>query len=360
MNVISLSLRIFAAVMILAGGVFGASPSHAAFINGQNYVPLADWAGANGLELHWFGGKTVGATNRTTRLVFNVDSAQLEINGVQVRLSFPVADAKGVPLIAQFDLDKTIRPLLFPSRYIEPKKITTICLDAGHGGKDTGEHFESHNEKTYTLALALELRDQLQKAGFSVVMTRKTDTFVKLPDRAAFANSHKADLFICLHFNATVTDRAEIQGPETYCITPAGANSSNSGVESSEFGTAADADSTVGNRSEKSSLLLAYELQKSMVRDLNANDRGVKRARFQVLRETEMPGVLIEGGFMTHPVEGKKIFDAAYRKQMAMAIVKGILNYKKLTAPQVVQPTTTATNQQAIIKSASTPVHVNQ
>ena len=77
-------------------------------------------------------------TNRTARLVFDVDSAQAEINGVNVRLSFPVANVKGVPFIAQLDLDKTVRPLLFPSRYLEPKKITTICLDPGHGGKDTG------------------------------------------------------------------------------------------------------------------------------------------------------------------------------------------------------------------------------
>src|SRR5277367_91332 len=144
-----------------------------------------------------------------TRLVFDVDSAQAEINGVNVRLSFPVANQKGVPLISQLDLDKTIRPLLFPSRYVEPKRITTICLDPGHGGKDSGNRvgfgFFGHSEKTYTLLLAFELRDQLKKLGFNVILTRTKDVYVELPDRPALANRRGADLFISLHFNATQT-----------------------------------------------------------------------------------------------------------------------------------------------------------
>jgi N-acetylmuramoyl-L-alanine amidase len=76
-------------------------------------------------------------------------------------------------------------------------------------------------------------------------------------------------------------------------------------------------------------MLLAYEMQKSYTKNLTVEDRGVKRARFQVLREATMPAILIEGGFMSHPAEGKKIYDPAYRKQMARAIVEGILAYKK-------------------------------
>ena len=71
------------------------------------------------------------------------------------------------------------------------------------------------------------------------------------------------------------------------------------------------------------------------MRNLGVEDRGVRRARFAVLRDAEMPAILIEGGYMTHPSEGKKIFDAAYRKQMAAAIVRGILSYQKLTATAV-------------------------
>jgi len=307
-----------------------ATPAQAVSINGQNYAPLADWTRVNGLHGYTLNhGNEIILTNRNTRLVFGVDSHDVEINGVNVRLSFPVASQKNVPLISQLDIDTAIRPLIFPQK-ISARRITTICLDPGHGGKDTGNRiggFFSHDEKTYTLALALELRDQLRKAGFNVILTRSKDVYVDLPARPAIANKAGADLFVSLHFNATENGRAEVQGPETYCITPVGAASSNAQGEGRDYGA------TTANRFGQNGLLLACQVQKSLVRNLGVVDRSVRRARFAVLRDAAMPAILIEGGYMTHPVEGKKIFTAAYRKQMAAAIVKGILNYQKLTAP---------------------------
>ena len=300
----------------------------AARINGQNYVPIASWARANGLHcLQLKRGDEIIATNRTTQLVFDVNSHYAEINGVQIALSFPVANDRGVALIAQFDLDTTVRPLLFPGRYVAPKAIKTICLDPGHGGRDTGNHTFWHSEKTYTLALASELRDQLKAAGFNVVLTRTKDSYVELPDRPAQANRHGADLFVSLHFNATQTGRDQVEGVETYCVTPIGASSTNARGEGSNHG------STVANRDGDGSLLFAYQVQKSLVQNLNMDDRGVRHARFAVLCDAAMPAILIECGYMTHPAEGKKIYDAAYRRQMAQAIVKGILAYQKLTSP---------------------------
>lgn len=326
-------MRIVSALAVL-WLAFCAMPAQAASINGQNYVPLADWAGVNGLKIFWLRrGEEIAATNRATRLVFDKDSNTAEINGVHVALSFPVAVDKGAPLIAQFDLDNTVRPLLFPSRYVEPKKITTICLDPGHGGKDTGNQvsgFFWHSEKTYTLLLAQELSDQLKKAGFNVILTRAKDAYVDLPQRPAIANKAKADLFVSLHFNATESGKNSVAGPETYCITPVGAASSNS------QGEGADHAATTANRVEKKSLLFAYQIQKALVQNLAVNDRGVRRARFAVLRDAAMPAILIEGGYMTNPTEGKKIYDAAWRRQMAAAVVKGILAYQKMTAPAVV------------------------
>ena len=304
-------------------------------LDGHDYVPLADWARANNLDWHWFdGGKMVEVTNRTTRLIFEVNSAQAQINGIRVRLSFPFAIGNAVPLIAQLDLDTAICPLLFPPHFTDTKPVKTICLDPGHGGKDSGNRVGWHYEKNYTLPLAFELREQLQKAGFNVLLTRTTDKYVALPDRPAMANKARADLFVSLHFNATPTGRDEAAGPETYCITPVGASSSNGHVESGEFGPAVGTGPTIANRNEQKSLLLAYQVEKSLVQNLAANGRGVKRARFAVLRDATMPAILIEGGFMTHPVESKKIYDGAYRRRMAEAIVKAILAYQRLTAPR--------------------------
>jgi N-acetylmuramoyl-L-alanine amidase len=309
---------------------------HAVRLGGQDYVPLADWARANDLKWHWLEwDKKVEATNRATRLVLEVNSAEADINGVRVRLSSPFAVSVGVPLIAQLDLDTTIDPLLFPPHFDDARPIKTICLDPGHGGKDSGNRVGRHYEKNYTLPLGLDLRRQLRQAGFHVIMTRTTDRYVSLSDRAAFANRHGADLFVSLHFNATPTGRDEAEGPETYCITPVGAHSSDQYVERSETGPAIGDGPTTGNRNEDKSLLLAYQVEKSLVQNLDANDRGVKRARFEVLRDTTMPAILIEGGFMSNPVEGKKIYSAAYRRRMAAAIVKGILAYQRLSAPSV-------------------------
>jgi N-acetylmuramoyl-L-alanine amidase len=160
-------------------------------------------------------------------------------------------------------------------------------------------------------------------------MTRSKDTFIDLPDRPALANRRGADLFVSLHFNATETGRNEVEGPEIYSITPVGASSTNARGEGANSGP------TTGNRNEQRSLLLAYQVQKSLVRNLAVDDRGVRRARFAVLRDAAMPAILIEGGYMTHPIEGRKIFSDAYRRQLAQAMVKGILAYQKLTSPSV-------------------------
>lgn len=333
-------MRFFAALAALFS--LWVLPSDAAYINGQNYVSLTGWAKANGFRVATLTRDKVVLTSPTSRLVFNTDSAESEINGVDVRLSYPVA--KG-GLIAQLDLDSAIRPLLFPAQYLDHGKITTICLDPGHGGKDTGNRVHSyywHNEKVYTLALAQELRGQLERAGFKVILTRNRDSYVDLPERPAIANKAGADLFVSLHFNAAVSDKNEVKGIETYCITPVGAASSNAQGEGADHSVA------TGNVYERRSFLFAYEMQKALTQNLHTEDRDVRRARFAVLRDAKMPAILIEGGYMTNPSEGKNIFDADYRRQMAAAIVKGILNYQKLVSPQPPP----AQNRPGLVKSA--------
>jgi N-acetylmuramoyl-L-alanine amidase len=332
----------YPALVLLLTSLFFAPPARADFINGRGYVALATWARANG-----FGGYTLNSgsefilTNKTSRLVFNQDSADSTINGVNVRLSFPVA--KG-GFLSQLDADRTLRPLVFPQKP-SARKITTICLDPGHGGRDTGYRvgrFFPHYEKTYTLALAVELRRQLQQAGFNVILTRDKDVYPELPVRPNIANRQGADLFISLHFNSFPPDPASVQGPETYCITPVGAASSNDAEHEG-----AGAGAYPANRVEDRSLLLAYLVQRSLVRSLSVTDRSVRRARFEVLRTAEMPAILIEGGYMSHPVEGRKIFDAGWRKQMAAALVRAVLNYQKLTA-QPLPATLPTTNRPAV------------
>jgi len=328
---------------------FCAGAARAAFINSQNYAPLADWAGANGFRVASLSRAEIVLTNKSSRLVFDTDSADAKINGVNIRLSFPIS--KGA-LISQLDLDTAVKPLVYLQKPLA-KRITTICLDPGHGGKDPGNRVGWHSEKIYTLLLAFELRDQLKKLGFNVMLTRSKDTFVDLPERPAIANRAGADLFVSLHFNAALNEKDSVSGPETYCITPVGAASSNSQGEGADHGA------TIANRVEDKSLLLAHQMQRSLVQNLHVEDRDVRRARFAVLRDAAMPAILIEGGYMTNPTEGKKIYDANYRKQMAAAIVKGIVNYQRLTAPPL-PPDLAATNRQAIKIPAAIPSGTNK
>ena len=289
------------------------------------YVRLAEWARWQGLSWRWLKrDESLQLTNRTTRLQFAVDSREARVNGLQVWLLYPLASRDGSLYISQLDVEATFRPLLSPAPPEVGKRIKTICLDPGHGGKDPGNRLPGRQEKDYTLRLAFELRDQLKQAGFKVVLTRSSDKLIELSDRPELARRAGADLFVSLHFNSTEGGRAEARGSEVYCLTPAGAASTNARGEGAR--TAA----FPGNRTNGRNLLLAYQIQKSLVRLLQSEDRGVRRARFEMLREATMPAVLIEAGFLSHPEEGKKIFTAEYRRQIARAITEGIQNYKKV------------------------------
>jgi N-acetylmuramoyl-L-alanine amidase len=319
-------LALALALSVPPGPAFGAT--HAAQtvrIAGHEYLRLSDWARANELALSWVKrDETLQLSNADSRLLLQLHTPEVWVNGIKVRLLFPLAQQNETVFLSQADAQNTLRPLLSPPRELTGAKLASICLDPGHGGKDPGFIVGSNAEKRYTLLLALELRDQLKRAGWKVTMTRTTDTALELPTRPAAANRQKADLFVSLHFNSVENSPTTVQGTEVYCLTPAGAPSSNSRGEGGSSGW------FTGNKQNDQNLLLAYELQQALTRGLGTEDRGVHRARYWVLRDATMPAVLVEAGYMSHPNEGRKIFTAAYRRQIAQAIVNGLAAYKKV------------------------------
>jgi len=154
------------------------------------------------------------------------------------------------------------------------------------------------------------------------VQTRQSDRTLELLDRHTIAYESNADLFVSLHYNAAANRKVE--GAEVYCLTPEGASSSNG-----EIGDSPAPRFPAHNFNGKN-VLLAYQMQKALVKNLKVEDRGVKRSQFVVLFDPKCPAILIEAGFMTHPIESKRIYDSGYRKRMALAIVDGILAYKKI------------------------------
>ncbi len=289
-------------------------------VSGSEYIRLDDWADGAGFNMKWLKTQgTITLNSPSARLELTVDSRRAEICGVNVWLSLPVVNRNGTLLLSAVDAGKTLEPILFPQK--SDARLKTICLDPGHGGKDKGYTDGRNYEKKYALLLAREVAGLLKREGLQVLLTRDSDAYVDLPDRSLMARRQGADLFVSLHYNAA--PEHDIRGLEVYCLSPAGINSS------SEGGGKAPHPREAGNAHDGQNVLLAYEMLKSITAGVPLEDRGMKRSRFEVLREAAMPAVLIEGGFLSNTADAKNIYDTAFRRQMAQAIVEGILAYKR-------------------------------
>lgn len=287
---------------------------------GDRYVPLDRWASAKGFSFRWDkAGKTVSATNRWAKLLFSVNSKKASINGLTIWLSNPVQPSGTSVYISERDVLKTLHPILYPDKLPKGRAIRTVMIAAGHGGRDPGYQLNKEQEKKYTLLMAKAVREALIASGFKVQMTRESDVYIHPEQQATLANRAQADLFITLHYNAS----SEITpaGVETFCLTPAGALSTNGGAPSPR---------SPGNSQDPFNVHLAYQVQKSILANSGFADRGLRRAGFLVLREITMPGILIEGGFLSNPADAKKILSATHRKTMARAIADGVLAFKRL------------------------------
>jgi len=294
---------------------------------GNEYVALADWADLYHFKLERSKkDEEITLTSKWSRLVFTVNSRQAEINGVTVYGSVPIARRNHEAFIATLDLRTMVQPLLFPARNEKAGKLKTICLDPGHGGRDPGNQEGKNLEKKYTLLLAQELQKQLKEAGFKAVLARSSDTYVELAKRPDYARKQKADLFISLHLNGALD--ASVKGVETYCLTPSHASSTNARGEGANTGA------YEANKYDDRNLLLAWQVQKALLKGLSATDRGVRRARFAVLKYATMPAILVEAGFMSNPAEAKNLYTVDYRKKIAKAIVEGLTAYQKAVEKQ--------------------------
>lgn len=198
-------------------------------------------------------------------------------------------------------------------------KIPIIVLDPGHGGEDFGAVSESGlKEKEVALDIALRTREYLEYLGFTVILTRSDDRFVSLEERARIRRESDADLFVSIHANAAANKDAT--GFETFLLSPhKGAN----GIEKYGFLTYF-ALSSVGKRS----LSLARIIQKEMAEKTGSFDRGVKMAKFRVLKETHVPGVLVETGFLTNRGEAAALASQDYRSKVALALAKSVQRFK--------------------------------
>jgi len=258
-------------------------------------------------------------------LEFVSGSRETMINGVRSWLCFPVIEQDGKFLVSRTDVAKTIEPLVRPHRVPNVGNIQTVVLDPGHGGSDKGQVSRHGCEKDFALDVARKVRPLLQAKGARVIMTREGDYFVPLEVRAKIANAARNAIFVSIHFNAS-NDDPNATGFEIFSFTPRGAPStSDSAVAASSLNM------QPGSEVDSQSLALSACIYHSLLGHIPDYDRGIKRARFAVLRLTKVPAVLIEGGFLTERGESKLIANKDWRAKLAGAISVGIENYRALS-----------------------------
>lgn len=170
-----------------------------------------------------------------------------------------------------------------------------VVVDPGHGGRDPGAVGNGLQEKHIVLDISKQVASILQQNGIQAVMTRYDDREVDLRPRVQLAQRVNATLFVSIHANAISLSRPDVNGLETYYF-------------------------ATGDR-------LARTIHNSVLRTIRMGDRGVRRARFYVLRNTSMPSVLVETGFVTGAEDAPRLASTAFRRQMAAAIASGIIQY---------------------------------
>nr|WP_306466957.1 N-acetylmuramoyl-L-alanine amidase [Thermoleptolyngbya sichuanensis] len=191
-------------------------------------------------------------------------------------------------------------PIVTPPTTTLPRVPTgrvVVVLDAGHGGRDPGAvGIGGIREKDIVLSITTQVARLLEQQGVQVVMTRTDDREIDLAPRVQIAERARANIFVSIHANAISMDRPDVNGIETYYASEAGAR-------------------------------LGRVIHDSMVRNTGLNDRGLRSARFYVIRNTSMPAVLLETGFVTGAQDAAFLSSAQGRERMAFAIAQGILQY---------------------------------
>lgn len=247
-------------------------------------------------------------------------------------------------------------------------KDFVVVLDAGHGGKDTGNRGNGYLEKKIALKIVLEIGKQLSNhKGIKVIYTRKDDRLVELNNRAKIANQADADLFISIHCDAFTSPQAYGAGTFVLGLHRNKDNFRIAQNENSVIFLEEDHETTYegfdpNNPESVISLVLMQEtynsqsieaantIQRSFVTNLKRKDRTVKQAGFLVLRETYMPSVLVEVGFLTNKNEGAYLNSTSGQLEMATTISKAIINYKKQLQASVVNE-----DQAVIVTEKETP-----
>lgn len=305
-------------------------------LNGAEYLNAADFGARFGLKARRSDdGRKLTLKSNWTTIELEADTRESAINGVRVFLGEAVRDHRGALYVSRIDAEKLITPLLLPgSGQADVPVVRTVVIDPGHGGGDPGMENQALRlqEKSLALDTSLRLKQELERQGYKVVLTRRDDRQLArtkkadLQKRGELTLATKADLFISVHFNSVESGADRVTGVEVYSLTPQ-YQYSHSDPER-EDSTAAIAN--LGNRNDHWNALLAYNIHRELLDGLKASDRGLKRGRLAVLRFASCPAVLVESGFLSNDAEARKIATPAYRQKIAESIAEGVRVYANI------------------------------
>lgn len=299
-------------------------------------------------------GKTEGGKSsplkHNYRMFLRPGKQDFYVEGYRFVLTYPVRESNGQVYISAVDFQKLVDPVLNP-HLSKSRHFNTVVLDAGHGGHDAGAVSAYAREKDCNLGLAQKVRSKLQAKGFRVVMTRGGDYFLTLGQRVQIANQTPHAIFVSLHHNSTRGNSGTAQGIETFTLAPHGTTS--------PFARTRRTENLSGNDQDSENIALAAAVHSHVMnglahKNLPTPDRGIQRARFSVLCTIRCPAILFEGGFVTHPTEGRRIATAAYQDLLAEYICNGIVRYRD-TAAGKAQSSRPQSTSKGIRPTTSTP-----
>lgn len=301
-----------------------ASAALTLYEDGHEYVRIDSLAAQFGMQTFGLSNdKHCEVRSQWSRLRFTSNSRLFHYNEMPVYLGFPVRQKQGYWWLSASDLYACVKPILTPKTFGKAPRLQTIVLDPGHGGKDQGAANTRYGltEKSLNLQVALRLAKRLNAAGFRVALTRRDDRYLSLAQRTQMANQAHADLFLSIHFNAAQSKTAS--GLETFVLTPRYQPSTKDAQLRSS-----DASAWPGQAFNPWNVVFGHALQSALVAATRDEDRGLKRARFSVLRTIKCPAALVELGFLSHAPTASGLRSKAAIAVLADALFAGIIRYQ--------------------------------
>lgn len=296
-------------------------------------VSVKSFARSYGFTKVAVGKDAIHLKGRVHEMLLRKDSRQLRFNGTVVWLNDAMVVKDRQWVLSQTDVQRTLKPLLVPTQVLKARGHQVVVLDAGHGGEDGGALSPSGlKEKQVVLDITKRVRALLLAQGYTVYVTRHDDRFLELTERPRRAEKWKADVFVSIHANSGSPTAI---GTETFALSLPGYPSTNQAP-----GSKIPKNTNPGNVFDQANVSLAFAIHHALVQQNKLTDRGLRRARFAVLKHAPCPAALVEVGFLSHPVEGARLAKSETRAALALSIATGIDNYLRTVKKAAISPET--------------------